>query len=68
MSRLVVAVLFLCLGSAMARAETLNLYAAGSLKRALGDIARAYESASGDTVTTALSRSGRTHYGRRSAR
>lgn len=45
-------------GAAMADAETLRLYAAGSLKTALGDVAKAYETATGDTVETAFGASG----------
>lgn len=58
MSRIVLAIVMMAFGSAMAGAETLQLYAAGSLKAALGDVARAYEAASGDSVTTTFGPSG----------
>ncbi len=43
MSRLALAILITLILPAMARAETINLYAAGSLKAALGEIVRAFE-------------------------
>lgn len=58
MSRFVLVVIFSVLGAAMAHAETLNLFAAGSLKSALGDVVKAYETASGDSVVTAFGPSG----------
>jgi len=58
MSKILAALAILVGASSMASAETLKLYAAGSLKRALGDVAKAYEAASGDTVETAFGASG----------
>jgi len=58
MQRFILVLVMLACGSTMASAETLVLYAAGSLKRALGDVSKAYESASGDTVETAFGPSG----------
>lgn len=58
MSRILLALVILIAGNAMASAETLKLYAAGSLKRALGDVAKAFEEASGNTVETAFGASG----------
>ncbi len=40
------------------RADTLNLYAAGSLKAALGDVAAAYEAATGQHVEATFGPSG----------
>lgn len=51
--------LFLMAMCATASAEPLNLYAAGSLKRAMSDVARAFEAAhEGTTVTTTFGPSG----------
>lgn len=58
MRRLVLALLFGVMGGAMAQAETLNLYAAGSLKAALGEVAQAYEASSGDSVKATFGPSG----------
>lgn len=58
MSRILLAIMIFVSGGAMARAETLQLYAAGSLKAALGDVAKAYEKASGDAVKTTFGPSG----------
>lgn len=58
MGRILLALIMLGFGGAMARAETLQLYAAGSLKAALGDVAKAYEAASDDTVETTFGPSG----------
>jgi molybdate transport system substrate-binding protein len=41
-----------------ARAEQVNLYAAGSLRAALGDVAKAFEAATGNTVATEFGPSG----------
>lgn len=51
----------LCMGltmTASARADTVTLYAAGSLKGALSDVAKAYEKSSGNTVKTKFGPSG----------
>jgi ABC-type molybdate transport system substrate-binding protein len=45
------------MGSATA-AETITVYAAGSLKSALTDLAESYESATGDTVSARYGASG----------
>lgn len=58
MHRITLALIFLFCGTAMTSAETLRLYAAGSLKRALGDAAKAYEATSGDKVEAAFGPSG----------
>jgi ABC-type molybdate transport system substrate-binding protein len=58
---LVAAMLTLCTGIAMAtsaRAETVSLYAAGSLKAALTDVAKAFESKSGHKVEAKYGPSG----------
>jgi molybdate transport system substrate-binding protein len=44
--------------SSGARADTVTLYAAGSLKGALSDVAKAYEAKSGNTVATKFGPSG----------
>ena len=48
----------LALMAPMAHADTISLYAAGSLRGALTDIARNYEAATGDTVQTTFGPSG----------
>ena len=58
MRHFILAAVFLFAGLTMARAETLHLFAAGSLKRALGDAVAAYEKASGDKVETTFGASG----------
>ena len=61
MRHLVVATLSaLNLGAAMtaANADTVTLYAAGSLKGALTEVAKAYEAKSGNTVATKFGPSG----------
>lgn len=58
MRRLFPAPVLLFTGIGMANAETLHLYAAGSLKRALGDVAETYAAATGDRVETAFGASG----------
>ncbi|MGD9866829.1 MAG: molybdate ABC transporter substrate-binding protein [Hyphomicrobiales bacterium] len=58
MRHLVLAALFCVSGITMSQAETVQLFAAGSLKRALGDVAEAYGKASGNTVETTFGASG----------
>jgi molybdate transport system substrate-binding protein len=51
-------ILVILLMSAPATAEQLNLYAAGSLKAALGDVAKAFEQTTGNIVKTEFGPSG----------
>ena len=55
---LVAVISALYLGSPMAHADTIQLYAAGSLRGALTDIAKAYESSTGTKVETKFGPSG----------
>lgn len=50
--------LLVMLAPAMAHADTVRLFAAGSLKSALSDVAKAYRAASGNTVETKFGPSG----------
>lgn len=52
------AAVLLLLSFSMAHADTITLYAAGSLKTALSEVARAYESATGDKVEAEFGPSG----------
>ncbi|BDD87472.1 molybdate ABC transporter substrate-binding protein [Desulfofustis limnaeus] len=49
---------FVMLSTAHAQSETIRLYAAGSLKAALGEVARAFEQATGNTVESEFGPSG----------
>ncbi len=52
------AAIFFLLGPTMARADTVQLYAAGSLKAALADVAKAFEAKTGDKVEAKYGSSG----------
>lgn len=58
MRTLFLAFVFSVLGLTAVQAETLQLFAAGSLKRALGDVAKAFEAATGNKVETSFAPSG----------